>query len=65
MARTYAQQKAALTRAEKKGPLAVLCETERAFKEWDDETGWPDGWARWENARLDAQRHIARERGTW
>lgn len=56
--RTFAQQKAALTRALKKSDpdkreQAVLEECRRVKEEWDtDEFGgyWPDDWARWQRA---------------
>lgn len=54
MARTYGQQKAALTRAEhSKDPAKIKAECERAVKEWE-ETGWPDNWSRWNRALGDA-----------
>ena len=52
-ARTYAQQKAALTRALRTGPDAVLAECRRARAEWDA-SYWPDDWARWQRALWDS-----------
>lgn len=47
--RTYAQQKAALIRAEKLGGTAVLDECTRVVEEWNLNY-WPDDWARWQRA---------------
>lgn len=60
--RSYAQQKAALTRAIKKGHLAVVDETRRAVTEWDSKQapfthGWPDDWSRWQRAMDDTARY--------
>jgi hypothetical protein len=53
--RSYSQQKAALTRAIKKGKEAVLTEVKRAVAEWESgeapyNHGWPDDWSRWQRA---------------
>ena len=58
--RSYSQQKAALTRATKKGPEAVEDECRRAVAEWDSRQapfthGWPDDWARWQRALDDTR----------
>ncbi len=56
MVRSYAQQKAALTRAIKTGDQSkVRAECKRARDEWDSRQppfkyGWPDDWARWQRA---------------
>lgn len=53
--RSYAQQKAALTRAEKKGPRAVIAECVRFVAEYDEtDDPWPDDWHRWNRAYADA-----------
>lgn len=63
MARTFAQQKAGLTRALKKGPRAVLAEVARTEHEWDMMVPpyWPDDWNRWRIAALDAEQELRRE----
>ena len=58
--RSYAQQKAGLTRAIKKGHHAVMIECQRTVDEWNSEEwarahhvrrgAWPDDWARWQRA---------------
>lgn len=57
MARTYAQQKAALTRALNKPEdvraAAVLKEAQRAVREWGQ--AWPDDWSRWQRALSDTR----------
>lgn len=56
MSRSYSQQKAALTRAKKQGPVDVIEEVARAFAEFDSPTGyWPDDWSRWQRAGDDAR----------
>lgn len=55
--KAFAQQKAALTRATKKGPEAVLAACKKAVQEWGDAPFngmWPDDWARWQRALDDA-----------
>lgn len=53
--RSYAQQKAALTRATKRGYDAVLAECKRVIAEWEQlPYGWPDDWHRWNIALEDA-----------
>ncbi len=47
--------KAALTRAKKKGPEAVLAEVERAFAAFDSWGCWPDSWHTWNIAKSDAE----------
>jgi hypothetical protein len=62
----FAQAKARLTRAIKKGPQAVIDEVNRTYREWDNGNfAYPDDWHRWERARDDAQYEIARTRGAW
>jgi len=67
MVRTFAQQKAALTRAlrapEDKRRARVIRETVRVIEEWNSPAwgarygvrpgAWPDDWARWERALWD------------
>lgn len=50
MLRTYAQQKAGLTRAQKKGREAVVAECRKTVAEWNARGQWPDDWARWQRA---------------
>ena len=51
--------KAALTRAKKKGPQAVIDAVNAAFAEWDEKfPAWPDDWRIWQNAKNDAEYHI-------
>lgn len=51
--RQYSTQKAALTRAIKtRDPVKVQAACEKAVREWN-ETCWPDGWHRWQNALYD------------
>lgn len=55
----YRQQKAALTRAKKKGPQAVIAAVDKAIAEWDEKfPAWPDDWRIWQNAKDDANYHI-------
>ncbi len=68
MARTYAQQKAALTRALKAPEYArrerVVRETIRVIEEWNSpEWGgaWPDDWSRWERALTDVGEYTPME----
>jgi hypothetical protein len=66
--RTYAQQKAGLTRAQKKGYEAVLLECRRTVTEWESQAwadahrvrrgAWPDDWSRWQRALDDASPQI-------
>lgn len=50
MPRSYAQQKAGLTRAIRKGTCAaVWAECERVLSDWEG-TYWPDDWMRWQRA---------------
>jgi hypothetical protein len=67
--RTYAQQKAGLTRALKTGSHdKVRAETRRAMDEWASAewkakygtNAWPDDWARWQRALDDSAGHWAR-----
>jgi len=55
--RTYAQQKAALTRAVKTGdPDRVVRECQRVKVEWFAKYGphnYPDDWSRWQRALTD------------
>lgn len=48
--RTYAQQKAALTRIVKtKNPEKLISECKRVITEWN-QTYWPDDWTKWQRA---------------
>ena len=50
MSRSHAQQKAALTRALKKGHAEVLAEVKRVKLEWEAQGYWPDDWTAWQRA---------------
>lgn len=52
--------KAALTRAQKKGPEAVLAEVTRAFERFEV-IGYPDCWSMWERAKDDAKYEAQRQ----
>jgi hypothetical protein len=54
--RTWAQQKAGLTRAiNSKVYDKVVAECKRTIAEWEGLTyGWPDDWSRWQRALDDA-----------
>ena len=54
MKRVYPKQKAALTRAQKKGYDAILLVVKAATMEWDAIGAWPDNWRLWQGALLDA-----------
>ncbi|MCK9434337.1 MAG: hypothetical protein M0R32_05825 [Candidatus Cloacimonetes bacterium] len=59
----FKRHKAALTRAKKKGPQAVIETVDAAFADWDKYLpAWPDNWRLWQSAKDDAnyaiQRHI-------
>ncbi len=68
--RTFAQQKAGLTRATKNGYTAVIAECRRTVAEWESpewatahhvrQGAWPDDWARWQRALDDG--HLAQLR---
>jgi len=48
---TYAQQKAALTRAVKtKDPEKVKAACKAAIAAWNKQGYWPDDWSRWQRA---------------
>lgn len=47
------KHRAALTRARKLGPEAVIKACDQALAEFD-KYGWPDSWADWERAKSDA-----------
>lgn len=60
----FPKQKAALTRAQKKGYTAVLATCRKTVKEWNDIFGaWPDDWSLWQRALGDAAFSYARETG--
>lgn len=54
MQRVSPKQKAALTRATKKGYAAVLATCQATVKEWNEIGAWPDAWHRWQIALDDA-----------
>lgn len=60
MKRSYPKQKAALTRAQKKGYPAVLAACTAAVREWNAIGAWPDEWSRWQRA-LDDAAHVPGE----
>lgn len=50
------KHKSALTRAKKKGPIAVLASCDAAFEAFDTlPSGWPDCWHLWNIAKSDAE----------
>ena len=52
----YRKQKAALTRAKKQGPQAVIAAVDKAIAEWDEKfPAWPDDWSLWQRAKDDAE----------
>lgn len=55
--RMVTKHKAALTRAKKKGPQAVLDAVAKAYEDFD-KTMHPDNWRIWEVAREDAEREL-------
>ena len=57
----FVKHKAALTRAEKKGPEAVMAEVTKFYADFE-KAGFPlpDDWARWERAKYDAEMKIMR-----
>lgn len=58
--RLFTKHKAALTRAKKKGPEAVLEACERFFLDFDaNDLPLPDAWHTWERARYDAHTAIS------
>jgi hypothetical protein len=64
MKRVYPQQKAALTRAIKKGYPAVLAACKAAVEEWNQIGAWPDAWSMWNRALNDAACKHQRLTGT-
>jgi hypothetical protein len=65
-ARSFRKHKAALTRAQKKGPQAVIDAVDAAFAEWTAmDIPFPDSWHRWSVARNDAVLELARQRRGW
>lgn len=55
------KHKAALTRAKKKGPQAVIKAVDDAMAEWDAKLpAWPDNWSLWQRAKDDALFEIQR-----
>lgn len=61
MNREFPKQKAALTRAKKKGYEAVVETTTKTVAQWEETGAWPDDWAIWQRALDDAHseaRHL-------
>lgn len=54
MQREFPKQKAALTRAKKKGFAAVVATTRTTIAQWDETGAWPDDWSAWQRAIDDA-----------
>lgn len=52
--------KAALTRAKKKGPDAVIAAVDHAFDRFDSIGCWPDSWHTWNIAKQDALLELRR-----
>ncbi len=65
MNKLYPKQKAALTRAKKQGPAAVLAACKKAVAEWNTIGAWPDGWHTWNIALGDARWELARNGGDY
>jgi hypothetical protein len=63
MQKSYPKQKAALTRAKKKGYAAVLATCTATVKEWEEIGAWPDAWNGWQIALDDAFYAWQRSRG--
>lgn len=62
MDRSVRRHKAAMTKARRKGPAAVIAAVEAAFADWDRPgMAYPDGWHAWERARLDAEFELRRQ----
>lgn len=60
--KAYQAQKAALTRAKKAGPQAVIKAVDAFFAFYEaQQVPAPDDWARWERAKDDAQSEIRRQ----
>jgi len=57
----FRKHKGALTRAQKKGPGAVMRACDRFFADFEN-AGYPlpDDWHRWERARQDAEMEMRR-----
>jgi hypothetical protein len=58
------RHKAALTRAKKKGPQAVIDAVDAAFSDFDD-TMYPDNWHLWKVAKQDAELELRRANAKW
>ena len=59
----YRKQKAALTRAKKKGPQEVIAAVNAAIAVWDESfPAWPDNWSLWQRAKDDAEHAIRMQR---
>lgn len=54
MSREFPKQKAALTRAAKKGHAAVVATTRTTVAQWNETGAWPDDWSRWQRALDDS-----------
>jgi hypothetical protein len=55
--------KAALTRAKKKGYLAILATCKEAVAEWNAIGAWPDNWSLWQRTIIDAAFEHTRNTG--
>ena len=53
--------KAELTRAQKKGYVAVLVACRHAVARWEVWGAWPDNWSRWQRALGDSAFDYVRE----
>lgn len=62
MKKVFPKQKAALTRAKKKGYAAVLEVCRAAIREWNEIGAWPDNWSLFQRT-LDDSRFEAQRRG--
>lgn len=60
----FVKHKAALTRAQKKGPEAVIQEVYKFFEDFNNAAlPLPDDWYRWQRAADDAEMEIRRKEG--
>jgi len=65
MKQVHPKQKAALTRAKKKGFEAVKEACAKAVKEWEQVGAWPDDWSRWQRAIEDSANAHTRTTGVF
>ena len=56
--------RSALTRAQKKDPVATIAACEKAYRVFESK-GYPDCWSNWQRAFDDASETITRETGRY